>query len=96
MEPDDEDNVIQGNNIEWIVERLHGEGDTTPSGQLLDFGSVTFSACSGSTETDNSVSSFPVDGTAIDMLNGDGGVAASTVVDTSGNGDSFTVTWMTG
>ncbi|KAG9230095.1 hypothetical protein BJ875DRAFT_445336 [Amylocarpus encephaloides] len=93
IEPSDETNVMNGNNIEWVIGRL-GE-DTPPSGQLLHFSSISFSACVGLTAK-IAASSFPKDGVAIDLLNKNGGVAASTVADTSGNGDSFTVTWRTG
>jgi hypothetical protein len=92
--PLEDDNVIKGNNIEWVVERVAGEADTGPTGLLLDFGTITFTSCSGST-ANQAASSFPKDGTAINMLNGDGGLAADTVVNTAGDGDAFDVIWVT-
>jgi hypothetical protein len=91
MAPLDETQVIRGNNIEWIVERLL---DTNRDGMLLNFGTILFSSCSGSTQA-TAASSFPRDGEAIDMFNTVKGIAASTAIDTNGNGDSFTVTWAT-
>lgn len=90
--PSDTSNVIKGQNIEWIIERMPRDESDPGGGSLLAFDTITFTACSGSTSA-QAASSFPKDGDAIDMLDSAGGIAATTVIDTSGNGDSFTVTW---
>jgi hypothetical protein len=61
LDEEDETIFLMGNIIEWVVERLG-------AGTLLNFSSITFSACAGSTPQ-TPASSFPKDRTAIDMVN---------------------------
>jgi len=86
--PADASQVLQGQNIEWVVERLPRDPNA-PEDNLLAFGDITFTACAGNTAA-GSVT-FPSSGDAIDMLDSEGQTSATTAIAESG--DAFTVTW---
>lgn len=88
--PTDPNNVIRGQNIEWIVERL--DPANPEDANLLDFGTITFTDCSGSTAM-QAAAFTPTDGDAIYMQDSEGGISATAVA----NGPEtrgFTVTWL--
>jgi hypothetical protein len=74
------------------VERIISDSGNDVSG-LLNFGTITFTDCAGST-AEAPASLFPIDGSTLDMTNGLGAGAATTAIDSAGSGDSFTITWM--
>jgi len=91
--PADTSQVILGQNIEWVVERQVRDQNAPGDSSLLAFDTITFTSCAGNT-MDGTVT-FPVNvnAEAIDMLGAEGDLAATTVINDGGNGDSFTVTW---
>ena len=90
---DGPESVINGQNIEWVIERLPGEGGLSGSPSLLNFGTITLMDCAGSTAT-TAASSFPQDGDLIDMRGADGtGTSASSVLVGSNGSDNIEITW---
>lgn len=85
--------LILGQNIEWVIERLPGEGNLGGSPSLLNFGTITLMNCAGSTAT-TAASSFPQDGDLIDMTGADGnGISAKTAITGSADSDNIEITW---
>jgi hypothetical protein len=81
----------RGNNMEWIVERIHGGPGAPPTALLMNFGTIQFTDCSGSTAT-TAAGVNPSQGVGVDMLNASNGVAAIAAVSET----TVTVTWQTG
>ncbi|KAE9364984.1 concanavalin A-like lectin/glucanase [Stipitochalara longipes BDJ] len=79
-----------GQNMEWMVERIHGGPDAPPTAALMNFGTITMTNCYGSTAA-RAGSVNPPQGVGVDMLNSEGGVAATAAI----NGNTVTVTWQT-
>jgi hypothetical protein len=85
--------VINGQNIEWVVERLPGEGNLGGSPSLLNLGIITLMDCAGSTAI-TAASSFPQNGDVIDMEGADGnGISAKTALVGSNGSDNIEITW---
>lgn len=77
-------------NMEWMVERLHGpSGDNDVTANMLNFNTIQFTECTGTTLMGSTVDSSSA--TGVDMLaaNTDG-KSATTVI----NGQTVTVTWI--
>lgn len=77
------DVAFRGQQVEWIVERIHGGPNSPPEGNLLDFGTLLFTECAASTAKTpgGAADTFPgAQGTAVDMLNAEGGVAAQATI----------------
>ena len=90
---DGPESVINGQNIEWVIERLPGEGNLGGSPSLLNFGTITLMDCAGSTAT-TAASSFPQNGDVIDMQGADGnGISAKTALVGSNGSDNIEITW---
>ncbi|KAG4412296.1 hypothetical protein IFR04_014575 [Cadophora malorum] len=84
---------INGQKIEWVIERLPGEGKLGGSPSLLNFGTITLTDCAGSTAM-TAASSFPQNGDVIDMEGADGnGVSAKTTLVGADGSDNIVITW---
>ena len=84
-----------GTNMIWAIERLQDETDdqAPPSGQLLNFQLFTMNGCMGSTDlAAGGITPDSANGVAVQMLNGDGGIAATPLAD----GTTITFVWQTG
>jgi hypothetical protein len=79
----DTSNTLVGQMIGWLVERVEPDSGVNPVNQLLAFGTISFTNCTGST-AQTAANSFPSDGSALDMSNASGGVAATTAIDSVG------------
>jgi len=79
-------------NMEWMVERLHGpSGDDDVAPNLLNFNTIQFTGCMGTTLMGSTVDSSGA--TGVDLLAaGTDGLSATTVID----GQTVTVTWVSG